>query len=451
MPFIPHTEADIGIMLGRLGLKRVDELFDDIPEGLRFPKLDLPAPLSELEALDDAERLAAGNAHAGSYAWFLGAGIYNHFVASAVKALASRGEWATAYTPYQAEASQGTLQAMFEYQSMAAELLGMDVVNASHYDGATAMAEAVLMALRRDAEGEAGAAGSHGGGPVVMLPAMLHPEYRQVMETYLSPREVRLIQYSKPPREAARELPKRIACMVCASPDFSGEIHDLGGVAERVRAAGGLLIVQADPVMLGLFKSPGDYGADIAVAEGQGLGMPMNFSGPTLGMMGVRTELLRRMPGRLAGQAFDASGRRGFTLTLSAREQHIRREKAVSNICTNQGLCALQAAMHMAALGPEGMRRQANLCWDKAHYAAAVLSRLPGCSVLNRLFFKEFILRLPVPAAQAAESLAEKGIVAGLPLGRYWPERVNDLLVCVTEMNPRREIDALAEALREVI
>jgi glycine dehydrogenase subunit 1 len=434
-------------MLAKLGISSIKELFSDIPPELRFPDLALDGGLSEFEVLREITALADADACADHFRWFLGAGAYDHFIPAAVGALASRGEFLTAYTPYQPEVSQGTLQSIFEYQSMIAELTGMEVVNAGHYDGAAALAEAALLALR---QGQ----GPGPGGPDrrrVLLPAGLHPEYRGVLETYLAAFEPVLETYKGSPAEAAALGGDDLACLVASYPDFFGRIPDLAGAAQAVHARGGLFIVQADPIMLGLFKSPGEYGADVVCAEGQSLGNDLNYGGPFLGIMAVNAALIRKIPGRIVGEAWDRQGRRGFVLTLAAREQHIRREKAVSNICSNQGLAALRACVYLALLGKRGLREAAELCWHRSHYAAGRLAALPGCSVAPGLFFKEFTLTLPVDAEEAAEKLYAKNIVGGLPLSRYFPERRKELLVCVTEKNSCRDIDELARALGEVL
>ena len=437
MPFVANSDADRAEMLKVIGVKSVDDLFADIPAARRFPKLDLPEPLSELEVLREVESLAARNVTASTCAWFLGAGAYNHFIPAVVPALASRGEFLTAYTPYQPEVSQGTLQAIFEYQSMAAELLGMEVVNASHYDGATALAEAVLMA-HHNAPGKAR----------VLIPATLHPEYKAVVATYLAPFAVKLEEYSGDPAKA--RLDDGVAALVAAYPEFEGELRDLTAAAAAAHAAGALFIVQADPIMCGLLKSPGSMGADIVVAEGQALGNSMNYGGPFLGMMGATNKLVRKMPGRIVGEAHDHEGRKGFVLTLSAREQHIRREKAVSNICSNQGLVMLQTCIYLAAMGSEGLPAVARLCWDKAHYAADLIGKIPGFKVQNGSFFKEFLVATPIPAEEISAKLSRRCVVPGLPLSRYYPERTHELLVCATEMCTKAQIDLLAQSLTEV-
>jgi glycine dehydrogenase subunit 1 len=437
MPFIPNTDADRAAMLEVVGKGSVEALFADIPASRRFPALKLPRGISELEVLREIEALSAKNLNAGQAAWFLGAGAYNHFIPALVPALASRGEFLTAYTPYQPEVSQGTLQAIFEYQSMAAELFGMAVVNASHYDGATALAEAILMAWKLDETRRR-----------ILLPADLHPEYKDVVKTYFSSFDVEIVEYTGAPETASVDA--ATACLVSGYPCFSGEIHKLEAGAVKAHAAGALFIVQADPILCSILKSPGAQGADIVVAEGQCLGNAMNFGGPFLGMMGATEKLMRKLPGRIVGEAKDHDGRRGFVLTLTAREQHIRREKAVSNICSNQGLSMLQSCIYMAAMGAGGLRTVASLCYDKAHYAAASIASVPGFKVLTNTFFKEFLVRTPKPAADIYATLVKRRIVPGFPISRYDASRTNELLVCVTEMNTKAEIDRLTAALKEV-
>ena len=440
MPYVPVTADQREEMLRAVGVASAEEFFEDIPARLRYPDLDLPEGISELEALRELTAMSAANVTADGCRWFLGAGAYDHFIPSVVPALASRGEFLTAYTPYQPEVSQGTLQAVFEYQSMIAELTGMEAVNASHYDGATALAEAVLMALRGDAERR-----------LVLLPEGLHPEYRAVLETYLSAFDVRLATYAGNPAAVAESSADsgELAALVSCYPDFFGRVPNLSGAAEAVHAAGGLFIVAADPIMLGLFKSPGAWGADVVTAEGQSLGNDLSYGGPYLGVMATTNALVRRLPGRIVGEARDAQGRRGFVLTLVAREQHIRREKAVSNICSNQGLATLRACIYLAVMGKTGLRRAAELCWHRSHYAARRIAALPGFSVSEGTFFKEFVVRTPIEAEPLAERLYARRIVPGLPLSRYFPDRKNELLVCVTETASRADIDDLVETLRE--
>jgi glycine dehydrogenase subunit 1 len=436
VPFIPNAESDRKEMLEAIGKKSVEELFADVPARKRFPTLKLPRALSEQEVLKQIGAMAEKNRGADKASWFLGAGVYNHFIPALVPALASRGEFLTAYTPYQPEVSQGTLQAIFEYQSMAARLLGVSVVNASHYDGATALAEAALMAWKLDEDRKK-----------ILLPEDLHPEYKAVLKTYFSSFDVEFEEYSGAPEKA--KVDARCACLIAGYPCFSGELYQLRTAAQRAHDAGALFIVHTDPLMCAILESPGAQGADIVVAEGQSLGNAMNFGGPGLGMMGATEKLMRKMPGRIVGEAKDHDGRRGFVLTLTAREQHIRREKAVSNICSNQGLVMLQSCIYMAALGAGGMRQVASLCYDKAHYAASLIDGVKGFKVKNRSFFKEFMVSTPVEAQLLVDRLAKRKIMPGLALSRYDAAREKELLICVTEMNSKAEIDQLVAALKE--
>lgn len=444
MSYVANTAADQQAMLEVIGVDAVEALFKVVPEQARFPKLNLPHPLSEIEILAEMERLADKNADTNHYAWFLGAGAYNHFVPSVVPQLQMRSEFYTAYTPYQPEASQGTLQAMFEYQTMVAELTGMEVVNASHYDGATSMAEAAIMSINA----------TRGQRSKVLVSPNVHPQYREVMKTYLQGTPYQVAGDENPDSDLAALtglLDDKTACLVVQSPNFFGEVEDLDGLAETVHQAGALLVVHVDPIGLGLFKPPGHYGVDIVTGEGHSLGNNLNFGGPYLGIFATTNQLVRRMPGRLVGQTVDTEGRRGFVLTLSTREQHIRREKATSNICTNQGLMALGAAIYLATMGKQGLRKVAELCYHKAHYAAAEINKLDGYKVnYRRPFFKEFVVRCPHPAEDIIQQLAQQKILPGYALSRSFPEKTNDLLVCVTEMNGKAQIDQLVSALKEV-
>jgi len=424
-------------MLDVIGKNSVEDLFSDIPERRRFPELKLPEGISEPEVLRELGAMSEKNLTAESKAWFLGAGAYNHFIPSVVPALASRGEFLTAYTPYQPEVSQGTLQSIFEYQSMASELLGMAVVNASHYDVATALAEAIIMALKNGA-----------GRTEVLLPRDIHPEYKEVVKTYLAPHGAEIREYAGAPETAP--LNAETACLVASYPTFSGEVYPLAKAAELAHGAGALFIVQADPMLCALLKSPGEQGADIVAAEGQCLGNSMSFGGPYLGMLGTTAALMRKIPGRIVGETKDKDGKRGYVLTLSAREQHIRREKAVSNICSNQGLSMLQACIYMATMGKNGMKTVAGLCYDKAHYAAECIGSLPGYEIKTKAFFKEFLVSTPVAAEVIFDRLVRRGFVPGLPVSRYDTSKPNELLVCVTEMNTKAEIDGLVQLLKEV-
>ena len=446
MPYIPHSGEDRKAMLAAIGVRCIEELFEDVPQHARFPALDLPPALSEVEARWELEMLAGADLTTADGPCFLGAGACRHFVPAVVDAVLRRGEFYTAYTPYQPEISQGTLQAIFEYQTMICNLTRMEVSNASHYDGATATAEAVITAInvhrlkRRK----------------VLVSPFVHPEYRAVVRTYTQ--GMRLVVVGDEDAgenggaaELTDLLDEDTACLIVQYPDFLGRIEDLGGLAEAAHAAGALLVVVTDPIALGLLKPPGEFGADIVVGEGQGLGAGLNFGGPYLGFFATRTKYVRKMAGRLVGQTVDTEGKRGFVLTLSTREQHIRRDKANSNICTNQGLVALAAAVYMAALGRCGMRQVAELCYHKAHYAQRRIAEISGFSTIDdKPFFKEFVIRCPRPVQEINDYLLDEwGIIGGYDLGRDYPHLKDHMLLCVTEMNPREEIDVLVEALEE--
>jgi glycine dehydrogenase subunit 1 len=439
MPYIPHSDADRQAMLAAIGVQSVDALFADVPAHVRFPDLNLPSALSEMEARWELENLARGNFTAADGPCFLGAGAYHHFVPAVVDAILRRGEFYTAYTPYQPEVSQGTLQAIFEYQTMICALTGMEVSNASHYDGATATAEAVITAAnvhrmkRRK----------------IAISPYVHPEYRAVVRTYTQGMGLEIDDFEI----GDWKLDDEMACLVVQYPDFLGRIGDLTSLAEAAHAVGALLIAVADPIALGLLKPPGEFGADIVVGDGQGMGSGLSFGGPYLGFFATREEHVRKMAGRLVGQTVDGQGKRGFVLTLSTREQHIRRDKATSNICTNQGLIALAAAVYMAALGRCGMRQVAELCYHKAHYAQQRIGKLDGFSVADdRPFFKEFVLRCPRPVTEINDYLMEDwGIIGGYDLGRDYAHLKDHMLLCVTEMNTREEIDTLVQALGEIV
>jgi glycine dehydrogenase subunit 1 len=445
MPYIANTDKNQKEMLAKIGVSSVAELFQDVPEGYRFPELKLPRAASELEVLNELYALALKNSSTGCYATFLGAGAYNHFVPSAVQYLAGRGEFLTAYTPYQPEVSQGTLQAIFEYQSMIAELTGMDVVNASHYDGATSMAEAAIMAVNV----------SNGKRRKIIVSPSVHPQYRQTLSTYLPGDQVVITgdeNLNANLDDLKSKLDTDTACLVVQNPTFFGDLLDVGGLADAVHAAGALLVVVTVPVMsLGMLTPPGSYGADIVVAEGQPFGAGLNFGGPYLGIFAAREQFVRKMPGRLVGETTDSEGRRGYVLTLSTREQHIRREKATSNICTNQGLIALIAAMYLAYMGKSGLRQVAEQCYHKAHYAAAQMDQLAGYQVVTAgAYFNEFVVVCPKPVTEINKALLKKGILGGYDLEQDYPDRKNQMLVCVTEMNTKKQIDWLVEALKSI-
>lgn len=450
MRFNPNTDADRSAMLAAIGVQDVADLFVDIPAAHRFPTLDLPDALTEMEIVREMQALASENAHLGEFACFLGAGAYRHFVPSVVDYVISRGEFYTAYTPYQPEISQGTLQAMFEYQSMVTALTGMDVANASHYDGATAVAEAVIMAInvhRLERK------------KIVLSPS-LHPMYRQVARTYTQGMGLTFAG-DAPGHDTDFHALLRLcdgdtSVVVVQNPDFLGQVHsgdEMKDLADAVHAHGALLAVVVDPISLGLFTPPGEYGADIVAAEGQSLGGGLSFGGPYLGMFAFKNELVRRSSGRLVGETVDANGACGYVLTLSTREQHIRRAKATSNICTNQGLLALAAAVYLSAMGKGGLRKVAELCWHKSHYAAQRIAELEGYEVLaEKPFLKEFVVRCPRPVAEINDFLLEEyGVIGGYDLSQDYPHLGNAMLVCVTELNTREEIDDLVEGLADAI
>ncbi len=445
MNYIPHDADDVRSMLKTIGVDSVDALFEGLPPEARLAReMKLPPALTEPELRARFASLAAETRT--DVVSFLGAGCYEHFIPAAVDAISSRGEFLTAYTPYQPEASQGSLQAFFEFQTLIARLTGCEVSNASLYDGATALAEAVLMA--RHATGREN----------VVISAGLHPEYRAVVETYLrnvAP-EIRTLAHDagRIGAEALKEaLAGEPAAVVVQSPDFFGVVHHWEPLVKSARDAGALLIAVADPISLGLLKRPGELGADIVVGEGQPLGIPRSFGGPGFGFLATRMDLVRRMPGRLVGEALDRHGRKGYVLTLQAREQHIRRERATSNICTNHALLALRATIYLSLMGPKGLRSVAELCLAKAHYAAERLAAIPGVRLRfkDAPFFCEFAVELLKDAAKVRAGAIAQGIDPGVDLGRFDPALSRTLLVAVTECRTKAEIDRLADVLRKEV
>lgn len=442
MAYIPHTLEQKQQMLARLGLGEIDDLFIEQipPELLMRSQLDIPPPMSEIELRRHFAELAGCNLGAESLTCFLGAGIYDHFVPSVVPTIILRGEFHTAYTPYQPEMSQGTLQAIFEFQSMITALTGMDAANASMYDGASAFAEAVIMACGATRRDEA-------------LLIGVHPSWTAVTRTYVEGLGVRVEAAPHPgDPECDGWLRERLssgtAVVAVQQPSFFGQVRHLGELARQAHEAGALLLVGANPTALGLLEAPGALGADIVVGEAQPLGLGMNFGGPLCGFFAARRRFLRQMPGRLVSQAEDPSGRPGYVLTLQTREQHIRRERATSNICTNQGLMMLAASVYLAVMGAGGLKETAEQCLQKAHYAAEKLTSVPGYSLaFPGPFFHEFVLRCPQNAAAVARRLADEGILAGLPLSRYYSDLDDCLLVAVTEKRTREDIDNYARAL----
>ncbi len=442
--YIPNTDADRRKMLETLGLDSVEELFDVIPAEKRYPRLKLPQPLAELEVKKLLRGLAEKNADLDHHSCFLGAGAYDHFVPAVVDHIVRRGEFHTAYTPYQPEASQGTLTSIYEFQTMVCELTGMDVANASMYDGATALAEAGLMAARVTRRNS------------LIVASTLHPSYRKALRTYtqgigLDIREVGYGEDGGVDFHQAEELhDEGTAALMVQYPNFLGSLEDLLPLSELAHAAGALLVVCVDPIALGLLRPPGEQGADIVVGEGQSLGNPVSYGGPYVGLFACRQRYLRQMPGRVVGKTTDTEGRRGFVLTLQPREQHIRREKATSNICTNEALVALAVTTYLAVMGKQGLRQVAELCYHKAHYAAHQIVALPGCEKLFGQFFKEFVIRTPLPPAEVNARLWERGIIGGYELAQDYPQLTDCLLLCVTEMNTREEIDRLVQALGKI-
>ena len=451
MRYLPLTEADRADMLARIGASSVDALFVDVPEAARLqgPVAGLPPHAGELAVERHMTRLAARNTSAGSVPFFLGAGAYRHHVPASVDHLIQRGEFLTAYTPYQPEIAQGTLQMLFEFQTQVARLLGCDVANASMYDGSTACWEAVAMAARITKRKKA------------ILSSGLHPHYVATVDT-MARFTGDAIAHTAPQLNAAPDtdalvgqIDAETSCVVVQYPDILGRIGDLTALADAAHAAGALLVaVVTEPVALGAIRSPGSMGADIVVGEGQSLGVGLQFGGPYLGLFATRDKYVRQMPGRLAGETLDAAGRRGFVLTLSTREQHIRREKATSNICTNSGLCALAFSVHMTLLGEKGLRALAAENHRLACMAADRLQQIAGVDVVNDAFFNEFTLDIPGDARAVVRSLAAKGVLAGVSLGRLYPahpELASGLLVAVTETVTEEDIDILARALEEAL
>ena len=444
--YIANTPAEQREMLKTIGAASIEDLLVKIPPKARLSRpLALPPALAEADLVRHMRALAAQNADADRFSCFVGAGSYDHFVPSPINHLILRGEFFTAYTPYQPEASQGTLRTIYEYQTMIAELTGMDVANASIYDGASSLAEAALMAHAATDRRE------------IVLARGVNPLYRQVTETYCEGAGIRLRDVPAPDGvldlDAARKLvTAKTAALVIQTPNFYGVLEDVAAAAELAHAAGALLVVVADPVNLGVLEGPGRLGADIVVGEGQGLGVPMSFGGPNLGVFAAKSALVRRIPGRLVGATVDRDGARGFVLTLQTREQHIRRAKATSNICTNVALCALMATIYLATLGKQGLQRVGELSTAKAHYTAEQLTKIPGVSLrFAQPFFKEFALRLPKSPTTVVAKLAKRRILPGVPLKTYDRSLGDTLLVAVTEQRTREEIDAYAGALAEVL
>ncbi len=443
MRYLPHTKEEIASMLEAVGLKSLDDLYPTVPEDCRPEKpLDLPEPMTEWELTDLARSLSSTMAAPPRYKVFLGAGSYEHHIPAAVPYLLSRSEFATSYTPYQPEMSQGTLQAIYEYQTLVARLLGMEVANASLYDGASALAEALLMAVRIKKRNR------------VAISRLIHPLYRQVVRTYLQPTGLEIVElpYLENGRTdlAMLDGTEDLAAVAVQSPNFFGCVEDLKAVGAAAQGKEALFVTSfTEALAYGLLEAPGKLGADIVCGEGQSFGIPPSFGGPGLGMFATKTAFMRSIPGRLVGQGKDAEDKRGFVLTLATREQHIRREKATSNICTNQSLCALAAAMYMATVGGTGMRELASLNRDKAEYLKGELHKAGFRAVFETPTFNEFVVEGPPAFGETYDRLLEKKIVAGLPLAPYYPELQNHYLLCVTETKRREDLDELVRMMCE--
>ncbi|MCJ7433708.1 MAG: aminomethyl-transferring glycine dehydrogenase subunit GcvPA [Anaerolineales bacterium] len=447
MTYIPISPKERDAMLKTVGVKSLDELFDAVPKKHRFPELDLPPALTEMEAAAFLGEMAQGNENVREHMIsFLGAGAYNHYIPSVVDHILRRGEFYTAYTPYQPEISQGTLQAIFEYQSLMTNLTGMEVSNASHYDGATAAAEAVNLAYAQ----------FRGKRRKVVISPTVHPQYREVIRTYTQGMELELA--GDDPKTDLESSPEALALLIDDStmlvivqyPDFFGRIYDYTKLIETAHGKGALVCVVANPTALAMLKTPGEMGADVVVGDGQPLGIPLWFGGPYLGFFTTKKSYIHKMAGRLVGETIDNRGQRSYVLTLTAREQHIKRERATSNICSNQGLLALGSAVYMSVLGKTGLQEVADLCYQKAHYAASEISKIKGYGLcFTEPFFHEFALCCPKPAAQINAHLLEHGIVGGYDLAQDYPSLPNHMLIAVTEMNSKEEIDTLVEVLKE--
>lgn len=445
--FTPHTDSEREEMLRSIGVEKIEDLFKDVPEAYRFPEINLPPSLSEMETMELLQDLASANETTRDLVCFLGAGAYNHYIPSAVDAIIRRGEFLTAYTPYQAEISQGTLQAIFEYQSLIAALTGMEVSNASHYDGATATAEAAVMAYHN----------FRGKRTKLVVSPGVNPEYRATLRTYLCDTRELTIEGDEldgnplaSPDELIAKIDQNTAMVAVQYPDFFGRIFDYTKLGEAAHAVGALFVVVVNPMALGVLKTPGEFGADIVVGEGQPLGIPLSFGGPYIGIFATKKSFIHKTAGRIAGQTVDQQGRRGYVLTLTAREQHIRRERATSNICSNQGLMALAATVYLSLLGKNGFRKVSNLCYQKAHYAAQKISAIPGYHLcFDTPFYHEFSVCCPKPVEEINSHLLDYGILGGYDLGKSYPSLKDHMLLAVTEMNTREQIDLLCDVLQE--
>jgi len=445
MHYIPNTDRDRAEMLKKIGVKDFSQLVSCIPQSVLLKDdLKLPSPLSEMELTELVKNMSRLNRSAEDSISFLGAGAYDHFIPSVVGHVVQRSEFCTAYTPYQAEVSQGTLQSIYEFQSLICELTGMDVANASMYDGASALAEAALMSH------------SHNRKKEIIVSDSVHPAYRQVLKTYCSGLGLKII--TAPTENGSVELSRLknslssdSSCVIVQNPNFYGVVEDVGKIEPLVHSAGALLVMACDPISLGILKSPGELGVDIAVGEGQGMGNSLNFGGPFLGFFAAKKEMTRKMPGRIIAATTDLKGERGFVMTLQTREQHIRREKATSNICTNEALCALGAAVYLSLLGKSGISKVAELCLQKSHYAMNEITKIDGFELKYQApFFKEFVVNTPLPPEEVIKRLLDKNILAGVDLSRIDPELKNSLLICVTEKRTKEEIDHFVNEIKNL-
>ncbi len=440
MTYIPHTEAERSQMLAAIGVESLDELYADLPAAMRFPDLALPDPASEMEVMEDLQLLSEANLHVRQASCFLGAGAYNHYVPSVVDHVLLRSEFYTAYTPYQPEVSQGTLQAIFEFQSLITFLTGMEVANASHYDGATSLAEAAILSLKHH----------RGKRTKIVVSPGIHPQYREVLRTYLQGQQLAIVGDESLEHDPASRIDENTSMVAVQYPDFFGNIHELQALGQAAREAGALLCVVANPIALGMLKPPSEFGADIVVGEGQPLGIPLSFGGPYIGYFATRQEHVRNISGRLVGETVDSRGQRGYVMTLTPREQHIRRGRATSNICTNQGLMALAVTAYLSTVGRTGLKQVAELCYHKAHYAAQEIDKLEGYGIWNQdPFFHEFVVRCSRPVAEINEVLLDHDIIGGYDLGQVYPELAEHMLIAVTELNYKEEIDNFVEVLNE--
>jgi glycine dehydrogenase subunit 1 len=447
--YTPHTPQEIEAMLSEIGVNSIEDLFEKVPAKFRFPKLNLPDGITEMEVATELSEIAAANATADEFISFLGAGAYNHYIPAAVDIILKRGEFYTAYTPYQPEVSQGTLQAIFEFQSLMTELTGMDISNASHYDGATAAAEAANLSYHI----------FRGKRKKVLVSRSVNPQYQDTIRTYMYGLEDVQVVVDEAQNSSEEEIYKLLelidkdtASVIVQYPDFFGRVNDYTKVVEKAHELGALVTFVFNPTALGVLKPPSAFDADIAVGDGQPLGIPLSFGGPYLGIFTLKEKYVRKLAGRLVGETVDEEGNRAYVLTLTAREQHIRREKSTSNICTNQGLLALAATVYLSLLGKSGFKQVANLCYQKAHYAAEQISKLPGFELAfpDTPFFHEFVVKTPKSVAEINLHLENHWILGGYDLSQDYPEMKNHMLVAVTEKISREDIDDFVAALEEV-